>query len=237
VLYGLSGVGKSRLTVEYMDRYGHEYRLAWRIRADEPTRLADDFAAMAKALGLLVPDPTDLPAIRAVVSRWLTEHDNWLLVFDDASKPEDIEPYLPSKIRGHVLVTSLNHAWGSIGTPRRLHHLTEDASVTFLLERTHRNNRTGAAEVAKLLGGLPLALAQAAGYMEKTQTGFSTYARLFQQQRGPLWEREEAPEDHDRRTVQASFSRSSRSSRSSELPSTCCGSAPSTPLTTRSRSG
>src|SRR6185436_18841541 len=97
--------------------------------------------------------------------------------------------------------------WRQIGTPRRVHHLDRDASITFMVERTGRDDREGAGKVADLLRGLPLALAQAGAYIEKTRTDFAGYARLFERQRDRLWKQEEnlAPEDHDRRSVEASF--------------------------------
>src|SRR4051794_41856688 len=68
---------------------------------------------LAHELGL--PEARDinrtLGAVRDALSRG-EPYRHWLVVFENANRPEDIKPYLPSGA-GHVLVTSRNPRWTS----------------------------------------------------------------------------------------------------------------------------
>ena len=49
-LYGLGGVGKTQLALEYAHRYASEYSIIWWIDAEQPVLLPEQFARLARAL-------------------------------------------------------------------------------------------------------------------------------------------------------------------------------------------
>ena len=57
---------------------------------------------------------------------------HWLLIFDNADDPKQLEPYLPTG-SGHVLITSRNQAWTHSAEPLEVDVFTRDESVGHLL--------------------------------------------------------------------------------------------------------
>jgi hypothetical protein len=177
---GLGGVGKSSLAVEYAYRHHTRFDVVWWVRAEKPVTLLADYTALASQLRLpeAAADQTDPAALVAAVRRWMARHDRWLLVLDNATRPEEVTELLPAGGGGQVLITSRWMAWGEWATPLRLEVLTREEAVAFLHTRTGSQDQQAAAELAELLGDLPLALAEAAAYIEQTQVSLAEYVQL-----------------------------------------------------------
>jgi tetratricopeptide (TPR) repeat protein len=195
-IHGLGGVGKTQLAVEYAYRHAAEYDLVWWVRAEEPAALAADYAALAGPLDLPQKDEPDQRLVVQAVRRWLTQNTGWLLIFDNASRPGDLRPYLPPGGAGHVLVTSRYSAWRGVANPLTVQVMERPESVAFLLKRTGQTDEAAANALAEALGDLPLALAQAGAYIETNRTTFAEYLDLFQSRRTELWEDERPPLDY-----------------------------------------
>jgi tetratricopeptide (TPR) repeat protein len=195
-IHGLGGVGKTQLAVEYAYRHADDYELVWWVRAEETAALAADYAALAGPLDLPEKDEPDQRLVVQAVRRWLGQHDGWLLVFDNARRPEDLRPYLPPGGAGHVLVTSRNPHWRALASPLTVQVMERPESVAFLLKRTGQTDEAAAGQLAEALGDLPLALAQAGAYVSQTGTTFPAYLDLFQSRRTELWEKERPPLDY-----------------------------------------
>jgi tetratricopeptide (TPR) repeat protein len=195
-IHGLGGVGKTQLAVEYAYRHAAEYDLVWWVRAEEPAALAADYAALAQPLDLPQKDEPDQRLVVQAVRRWLSQNTGWLLIFDNARRPEDLRDYLPPGGAGHVLVTSRNPAWRGVANPLTVQVMERSESVAFLLKRTGQTDKAAADALAEALGDLPLALAQAGAYIETNRTTFAEYLELFQSRRTELWEDERPPLDY-----------------------------------------
>ncbi len=167
-LQGMGGVGKTQLAVEYAHRFAPDYSLVWWFDAEQPALLPDQFAALAPRLGL----PAQLPgpdAVEDVLSELQNRHD-WLLVFDNATHPNDVLPYRPAVDTGRVLVTSRSPVWGGLGGRLEVDVFDRTESVLLLQRRVLGLPSALANELAEELGDLPLALEQAAGYLDTNGT-------------------------------------------------------------------
>jgi serine/threonine protein kinase/tetratricopeptide (TPR) repeat protein len=175
-LHGLGGVGKTQLALEYAYRRADAYRLVAWIRAEHA-----DYCGIGAALGL--PDTPDLRQRIEHVRSWLEHNDGWLLVFDNATNPEALRTHLPRFHSGHILVTSRRSSWRVLAASEEVGTLDPTEAVDFLLRRTGERDAEGAAELSEELGGLPLALEEAAAYMEATGRSISKYLPLLRDER------------------------------------------------------
>jgi hypothetical protein len=175
-IHGLGGVGKSQLVLEYTHRHAAEYDLIWWIPAERPTITLAALAALARQLG--IQELADQQEMMTELFDDLRQRDRWLLVYDNAEQPEAITPLLPPGGAGHVLITSRFRAWGRVAEPLPLDVLPRPESVALLLRRTASQDEKAAAALAEFLGDLPLALEEAAAYIEETQITLPDYLQL-----------------------------------------------------------
>jgi tetratricopeptide (TPR) repeat protein len=166
VLTGMAGVGKTQLAVEYQRRYRGDYHLIWWVRAEQPTLLVEDYAALADDQQLLDRRSTLREKVTAV-RRWLEAQSHWLLIFDNATDAPTLDPYLPASKSGHTIVTSQDRLWDEAGS-LEVGSLSPAESVAFLREHTGSDEATAKALAAET-GNLPLALEQARAYLRETR--------------------------------------------------------------------
>ena len=195
-LSGLGGIGKTQTALEYAHRHAHEYELVAWLRAEEGAALAADYAALADALGLPERDTRDQAPRVDAVREWLEGHGHWLLVFDNAPTPEAIRAYLPHWPTGHVIATSRHPLWRSVGTALPVDVLEPDEAADFLITRTGDRQRPEAMHLGEDLGWLPLALEEAAAYIEATGHTVATYRRLLESNRIRLFREGAPPADY-----------------------------------------
>jgi len=154
--------------------------VAWQFGAEDPAVLAAGFAELAAQLGAAEGgDP--VAQVHGVLA---ASPAPWLLLFDNAPDRASVARFVPPAGPGLVLVTSRNPNWPS----QALEVPVLDPLVAgeFLVSRTGDADRRAALELAGVLGGLPLALEQAAAYVQASGESMAGYASLFGQRRADL---------------------------------------------------
>ena len=194
-LQGMGGVGKTQLAMEYAHRFADSYDVAWWVDSEQAGLIGDQFAALGAALGC-IPPGAGTEAVRAAVLADLHQRGRWLLVFDNAENPADIAGWLPGG--GHVLITSRERAWAEIAAPVEVDMLARAESVAILAARVTGLGTAEADRLAAELGDLPLAVAQAAGFMAETGMPAAGYLKLLWTQAGMLLDQAPAGSSYPR---------------------------------------
>ena len=176
-LYGLGGVGKTQLALEYVYAEKSNYDMIFWIPAVSEDALLSGFQQIAVVMGC-VPQPKYLtPAETAqVVLSWLNRQISWLLVFDNLDQVAILRQYLPERSpKKHVLVTtrlSYCHQIPAEGLHVAVPDIDSASDLLFLRSGISKPDRTPdvlveGVEIVKELGNLPLAIEQAAAYIRE----------------------------------------------------------------------
>ena len=180
-LTGVGGTGKTSVALEYAHRHLAEVGAAWQLAAEGPTVLASGFGELAAQLGARdVLDTRD--SVASVHGMLAAFPAGWLLVFDNAPDRASVEGFLPPAGAGRVLITSRNALWPP-GQAVEVPVLDLEVAAGFLAARTGDADHEAAAALAEAVGGLPLALEQAAAYIRATGDTLARYLESFRQHR------------------------------------------------------
>jgi hypothetical protein len=183
---GMGGIGKTRLAVEYGLRNKERFSALLFASANTAQELESNIAALSSPQALDLPAylTGNQPAQHAAVVQWLQADTDWLLILDNvdtAGAAKAVRELVSKFTCGHILITSRIAAWGGSIHAVGLHQLSEEAAVSYLLERTVESRRPLASDeadarlVARDLGCLALALEQAAAYIQARTISFAEY--------------------------------------------------------------
>ena len=193
-LYGLGGVGKTQIALEYCYRYDTEYDYVFWMSAVDQTRLLSSFREVATLIGSkeIASNQTPEDVARAVL-RWLQSKEKWLMLFDNLDDIYILKGYLPlTHSSGHVLITTRNKNCDGIPAEGvEITPMNSYESVSLLLIRSRLQDdpreevKLEAENIVNELGHLPLAIEQAAAYIRSSQNIFE-YLSTFRQNRKHL---------------------------------------------------
>jgi tetratricopeptide (TPR) repeat protein/transcriptional regulator with XRE-family HTH domain len=206
-LTGLGGIGKTQTAIEYAYSYATEYSAVFWISAETSESLVASFVTIAELLKL--PERQEQQRIVSAVTRWLAHQHNWLLIFDNVEDPGLVKGYLPPTSTGSLIFTSRRQALDFSAHLLYLETLTSEEGLQFFLHRSRlldpaassldlltSEEETAARAIVAALDSLPLALDQAAAYLEATQCAPSDYLRLLQTSFLQLLDERESHADH-----------------------------------------
>ncbi|MER6344087.1 FxSxx-COOH system tetratricopeptide repeat protein [Streptomyces sp. NPDC001595] len=189
-LHGLGGIGKSQIALEYAHRFADQYDLVWWIDAEQADQLPVHYTELADRVGIANPEASAEHNARTLLNH-LRDRSRWLIILDNAENPGQIENWLPEG-PGHVLITSRNPNWRDIAHPLALDVFTREDSLAYLGKRIPGIAEEQAQALARDLGDLPLALAQAAGVIGNGMT-VDRYRRLLTESTARILQEGEVP--------------------------------------------
>jgi tetratricopeptide (TPR) repeat protein len=216
VVSGMGGIGKTELATEYVHRNIDKYDIIWWIRAEHHDRIREALVSLARRLELRASTDGDRDMTIAAVLEKLQSDSapKWLLVYDNATNPPDLQKYLAtSKPGGHVVVTSRELTWPAYlpADSVEVEPFTPEEAVSYLRHRvpglgplgvrgarsseTDASLERDAARLAEGLGYLPIAIDHAAAYLTETGEDVDQYLTLFARNAHSLLE--EQPGEHD----------------------------------------
>ncbi|WP_336205687.1 FxSxx-COOH system tetratricopeptide repeat protein [Nonomuraea sp. LPB2021202275-12-8] len=168
-LFGLGGVGKTQIALEYTHRFKADYDLVWWVPSDDAGEINRSLAALAVRLGIRFGDSIADGAKAALEALRRGEpYTRWLLVFDNSDDADMLRPFLPGGT-GHVLITSRSQAWSSVAVTLEIDVFSREESVEHLRRRVRSLDPADALRIADALGYLPLAIEQAAAWLQETR--------------------------------------------------------------------
>ncbi|SFW79240.1 FxSxx-COOH system tetratricopeptide repeat protein [Amycolatopsis australiensis] len=196
-LHGMGGIGKSQIAVEYVYRHAEEYDLIWWIPSENPSEIQASLVKLAKRLDLPVEQSVDtaVPAVLETLGSG-EPYRRWLLVFDNADRPEDVREFWPRRGEGHILVTSRNPQWSEVAQAVEVDVFRRTESRELLQRRNRDLGDEDADRLATVLGDLPLAVEQAAAWRAETGMATDEYLQLFENKRTELLQ-SRPPADYD----------------------------------------
>ncbi len=164
------------------------------VPAESQEALVQSCHAIVTLLDLPEKDAQEHDELVGAVRTWLQEHVDWLLILDNADDLSIVRDFLPSATRGHVLITTRAQAVGRVAKGTVIEQLTPEEGGLFLLrragllgpgERLDLDDALcrAAMDIVKVMGGLPLALDQAGGYIEEVECRPEEYLSLYQEYR------------------------------------------------------
>ncbi|WP_298619587.1 DUF4062 domain-containing protein [uncultured Zoogloea sp.] len=198
-LWGLGGIGKTRLALEYAWRRGSGHHARLLLGASSPATLHANLAALCAPGALDLPEHqlTEEPRRHAAAIAWLNHHLGWLMILDNAddeAAATAVEALRARLTGGHIVVTSRLPNWSAAIHPQEVAVLAPEAAAGFLLLRTANrrvaqpDDEADAARLAHELGYLALALEQAGAYIARLHLGFGEYLERWQRQRSKVLE-------------------------------------------------
>ena len=213
-LNGIGGVGKTQTALEYAYLYQQHYQYLLWCNAHSREILVTDFVSIASLLNLPEKNAQDQSEAVSAVKRWLDNNDDWLLILDNADDLAMAREFMPLRRRGHVLLTTRAQNTRPIAARQAVERMEPQEGALFLLRRLGKVKKDAPLESApeelcdqaealsKVLDGLPLALDQAAAFIEEKPSTLEEYQTFYQIERKELLKRRgRLAEDHPSVTV------------------------------------
>ena len=193
-IYGMGGVGKTQIAIEYVYRNKPNYdSIFWISSADQATLLSgfQDIARLTKCVPISDSAGLKPTEVARAVLTWLRKQSGWLLVMDNMDDIEVAVGYLPAMLQGgHTLITTRNPDHLTIPAEGlQIPILDEEASIQLLSLRSRIDLTDDpsaiahAAEIVKELGYLALAIEQAAAFIRSSVGGMAKFLAIYNKSR------------------------------------------------------
>ncbi|KAK0622079.1 hypothetical protein B0T17DRAFT_509362 [Bombardia bombarda] len=224
VISGPGGMGKTEIAIQYASSATSKFDAIFWVNADTNEKLDCGHTEIARALDLLdKSSPNDDVACREIVKAWLSkplmvanqdtpkadEEASWLLILDNLDDLDELANILPDTGEGCVIVTTRNPPpKGSLLSPTLSIDLGPfepgDASK-FLLSLSRREHEANSLElctnIAKIVGGLPLALTQIGSTIRRSHLKLEEFLAIYTEDSKAIQDRHAGLGGHHRYTA------------------------------------
>ncbi|KAE8390298.1 nucleoside phosphorylase domain-containing protein [Aspergillus alliaceus] len=199
-IYGLGGIGKTQIALELAYRMRNrdpECSIFW-VTCTSYESVEQAYMSIASKLGMADIKPAE---VKEKIKAYLSQESagKWLLLFDNADDMEMwskdntnnsvLTDFLPQSEQGHILFTTRSRKVAVKLASSHVVTISEpniDTSVNILqnslVEKNLLNDRDTAITLLEQLAFLPLAITQAAAYINENNIGLSDYITLLQDQ-------------------------------------------------------
>lgn len=180
-LYGLGGLGKTQIALQYAYANLDKYKMIWWLNAENQISLQDGIIDLLKALKRL-PKNHNAESEKKAFNEYLSKNLDWLLIYDNAEYGTEEEyqllrSYYPEgNIKGNILLTTRCGTSFEDVLPIEVPLFSPEEATQFLQKRSGEKDETLAMKLAERLGFLPLALEYATAYIRETPcVGYKEY--------------------------------------------------------------
>ena len=182
---GMGGVGKTTLANHLIHHTESSFK-AW-FNAESIDNLKGQYIDLAIAIHLYrledksILEQSDKIEVISRIKQHLKDQPDWILVYDNVKKYEDIKALLPES-GGHIIITSRHSKW-PIGTTIDIDVMEEEEAVALVKNTTNtKEDEAIVKELVKKLGYLPLAISQACAYITASENmSVAEYLALYNQ--------------------------------------------------------
>ena len=190
-LYGLGGVGKTQIAIQYAYLHKADYDIIYWLEAKDWGTLLRSFVKLSRDDKLAMfgaprfGDEHDAFAIASAMKSWFEEETRfkWLLIFDNADQIRDesrsVVALIPKGQHGAILTTSRNRAaYGQLAS--EISEMAENEAIELLSKSSVSQDEEWSPRLVRLLGCLPLAIEQAASFIWMAAVSIENYIALYE---------------------------------------------------------
>ena len=209
-LYGMGGVGKTQIALQYAHEYMEEYKVIWWINAENKLTMQGSISDFLILQGCFA-EASDARRTRAAFLEYCSSHKEWLLIYDNAEygTPEEYETlleYFPLDASGgNILLTTRCKSPFEHAGHREVSVWEREEAIAFLEQRSGIRDDKNAKILAEQMGFLPLALEYAAAYIRETPgVEYAGYSRKLKKYGIKVLDRKAGHQAY-KRTVREAF--------------------------------
>jgi NB-ARC domain/Tetratricopeptide repeat len=210
-IYGMGGVGKTQVAIEYVYRHQNDYDDIYWISASDQATLLSGFQEIGMRADCLFTETDPLTIAKNVLS-WLRTKQNWLLVMDNLDDISVADGFLPATDGGHTLITTRNPDAKRIPAEGfEIPIFGRDDAVELLRVRSEivedemHSFNVVAADIVHELGYHALAIEHAAAFVRSTNLEIAKFLQVYQKSRKHVLSRESTSKQIYPNSIAATF--------------------------------